>query len=61
MSTKLSPIESELETEEQSASYDLWFFSKVEAALSDQRPPVPHDQAMVRMQSVVASAKQEKA
>ncbi len=61
MSTKLSPIESEFETEEQAASYDRWFRSKVEAALSDQRPPVPHDEAMARLQTIVASAKQKKA
>ena len=40
---KLDPRVSEFETEEQAASYDRWFRAKVEAALNDDRPGVPHD------------------
>jgi hypothetical protein len=46
MSAKLSPIVSEFETEEQAASYDRWFRSKVQEALDDPRPSIPHDEAM---------------
>lgn len=49
----LSPIVSEFETEEQAASYDLWFRRKVEAALADERPAVPHDEAMARVQAAL--------
>ena len=47
--TKLSPIVSEFETEEDAAAYDRWFRAKVEASLADPRPGVPHDEAMARI------------
>jgi len=49
MSTTLSPIVSEFETEEQAASYDRWFRAKVQASRDDPRPSVPHDEAMARI------------
>ncbi|MHC8313662.1 type II toxin-antitoxin system RelB family antitoxin [Pseudomonas sp. GT1P32] len=49
MSAELSPIVSEFETEEQAASYDLWFRAKVQASLDDPRPNVPHYQVMADM------------
>ena len=47
--TKLSPIVSEFETEEDAAAYDRWFRARVEASLADPRPGVPHDEAMARI------------
>ena len=47
--TKLSPIVSEFDTEEEAAAYDRWFRARVEASLADPRPPVPHDEAMARI------------
>ena len=47
--TKLSPIVSEFETEEDAAAYDAWFRAKVAQSLADPRPPVPHDEAMARI------------
>lgn len=47
MSAELSLIVSDFETEEEAAEYDLWYRAKVQAALDDPRPPVPHDEAMV--------------
>jgi hypothetical protein len=41
--SKLSPIVSEFETEEEAAAYDAWFRAKVEASLADTRPSVPHE------------------
>jgi hypothetical protein len=32
---KLSPIESEFESDEEAEAYDLWFRAKVEASLKD--------------------------
>ena len=52
--TKLSPIVSEFETEEEAASYDSWFRTKVEVSLADTRPPVPHDEAMARIRRIIA-------
>ncbi|MBV4545608.1 MULTISPECIES: stability determinant [Pseudomonas] len=47
MSAELSLIVSDFETEEEAASYDLWYRAKVQAALDDPRPGIPHDEAMV--------------
>jgi hypothetical protein len=47
--TKLSPIVSEFETEEQAAAYDAWFRAKVEAALADTSPRIPHDEVVARL------------
>jgi len=55
MSTILSPIVSEFETEEQAASYDRWFRAKVQANRDDQRPSIPHDQAMARIREKLAT------
>ena len=47
MSAELSLIVSDFETEEEAADYDLWYRAKVQAALDDPRPPIPHDESMV--------------
>ena len=47
--TKLSPIVSEFETQEEAEAYDRWFRAKVEAALADTRPGIPHDEAMAEI------------
>jgi hypothetical protein len=57
---KLSPIVSEFETEEDAAAYDLWFRAKVEAALADPRPGVPHDEAMARIKRRLEEVKSSK-
>lgn len=54
--TKLSPIVSEFETEEQAEAYDKWFRAKVEASLADTRPPVPHDVVMAEMREIIEKA-----
>ncbi len=48
MSILLSPFYSEFESEEEAESYDRWFRAKVQAALDDPRPGIPHEEAMVR-------------
>ncbi|BBP76538.1 stability determinant [Pseudomonas gingeri NCPPB 3146 = LMG 5327] len=53
MSTRLSPVVSEFETEEQAASYDRWFRAKVQASLDNPGPGIPHDQAMALVQAVL--------
>lgn len=46
---KLSPIVSEFETEEEAAAYDAWLRAKIEAALADTRPMIPHDQVVAKL------------
>ena len=61
MARKLSPIVSEFETEEQAESHDQWFRAKVEAALKDERPGIPHDQVMAEMDEIIARARKKSA
>lgn len=56
MKTRLDPLISEFETEEQAASHDRWFRAKVQKALDDPRPPVPHDEAMARIRERIRAA-----
>lgn len=49
IASKLDPIVSEFDTEEEAEAYDRWFRAKVEKSLADPRPPVPHDEAMARI------------
>ncbi len=53
--TKLSPIVSEFETEEEATAYDRWFRAKVESSLADTRPGIPHDEVMAEMRQIIAS------
>lgn len=56
MSTVLSPIVSEFETEEQEASYTAWLKAKIQASLNDPRPNIPHDQVMAEMDAIITEA-----
>jgi len=49
MSLLLSPFYSEFESGEEAESYDRWFRAKVQAALDDPRPGIPHEEAMLRL------------
>lgn len=53
---KLSPIVSEFETEEEAEAYDRWFRKKVQRALDDPRPSIPHEEVMAEMERVIAEA-----
>ena len=53
---KLSPIVSEFETEEEAEAYDRWFRKKVQQALDDPRPSVPHEEVMAEMKRVISEA-----
>ncbi|OYW44546.1 MAG: hypothetical protein B7Z08_08065 [Sphingomonadales bacterium 32-68-7] len=52
-----SPLISEFGSAEEEAAYNEWFRKKVEAALADPRPPVPHDEAMARVRMTLERAK----
>lgn len=58
--TKLSPIVSEFETEEEAQAYDKWFRAKVEASLADPRPSVPHEQVMAQARALLDSKASKK-
>ncbi|NUT78953.1 antitoxin [Pseudomonas sp. C1C7] len=60
MSTPLSPMVSEFETEEQAASYDRWFRAKVQASLDDPRPSIPHDQVMAEMRVLLEALRDKR-
>jgi hypothetical protein len=59
MNAVLSPIVSEFETQEAADSYDQWFRSKVQEALDDTRPGIPHDEVARRMQERFARLRQQ--
>ena len=61
MSALLSPIVSEFETEEQEASYDQWFRAKVEEALHREKPRLPHDAAMAKVQAMLDERRKSRA
>jgi len=61
MSVVLSPIVSEFETKEQEASYDQWFRAKVEEALRSEKPRLPHDAAMAKVQSMLEERRKARA
>lgn len=49
----LSPIESEFASTEEAEAYDAWFRAKVQEALDDPGPDIPHDQVMAEMQAII--------
>lgn len=48
-----------LDTEEHTDSYDRWFRAKVQAALDDPSPGIPHDQVMAEMQALIESKRKK--
>lgn len=56
MPTKLDPIVSEFETQEQADSYDRWFRSTVESSINSDSPH-PHDEVMAGARHVIEQAK----
>ncbi|MEO5705935.1 MAG: stability determinant [Alteraurantiacibacter sp.] len=54
---KYSPIISEFGSAEEEAAYDAWYRKKVQEALDDPRPSVPHDEAMARVRATLDRAK----
>ena len=61
MSTVLSPLVSEFETEEQEASYTAWLKAKVQSSLDDPRPNIPHDEVMAKARALLDSKKKIRA
>ncbi|HBX57748.1 stability determinant [Pseudomonas sp. UBA2684] len=61
MSAQLPPIVSEFETEEQAASYDRWFRAKVLEAMNSNKPRLPHDEAMAKVQAALEERRKVRA
>lgn len=57
----IDPRISEFETEEQASSYDHWFRVKVQEAIDDKRPRIPHDQVAQRIETILAEVRIKKA
>ena len=57
----LDPRISEFETEEQASSYNKWFCAKVQEAVNDKRPRIPHDQVVQRMETILSEVRQKAA
>jgi hypothetical protein len=55
----LSSIESEFETTEEAEDHDQWFRAKALSSLAEQRPNVPHDEAMRRINAIIAAAESQ--
>ena len=53
---KLDPRASEFDSTEAAEAYDAWFRAKVEAALADDRPSIPHDEVMAEMEAIIKTA-----
>ena len=51
MAVRLDPLISEFETEDQASRYDAWFRAKVREAMTSDKPRVPHDEAMARVEA----------
>lgn len=59
--TPLDPRISEFESTEAAESHDRWFRAKVEQALAERGPAVPHDQVMAEMEAIIVAAERRRA
>lgn len=57
--TKLDPIVSEFETEEEAEAYDRWFREKVARALKNKGPGIPHDEVFRRLEEKLDSKRSD--
>lgn len=58
---RLDPIVSEFATTEEAEAYDVWFRARVQEALDDPRPPVPHDEVVRRVKATIERNRQKRA
>ena len=54
--TKLDPIISEFATQEEADEYDAWFRQKVQEALDDPGPDIPHEEVMRQVRETIERA-----
>lgn len=51
--SKLDPIVSEFETDEDETAYDAWFRAQVEATLASTAPRIPYEEVMARVRATI--------
>ena len=56
--TLLDPLVSEFETLAQEDQHNAWLNNKVQTAIYDPRPSIPHDEAMARVDAKLVQLKQ---
>ncbi len=61
MTVRLEPLISEFETEDQASRYDVWFHAKVCEAMNSDKPRVPHDEAMAKVEARLAEKRAARA
>jgi hypothetical protein len=59
--SRLDPLVSEFETDEQADSYNRWFEAKVLEAMNSSKPRIPHDEAMARVEAMLAEKRKARA
>ena len=57
---KYSPLVSEFGSAEEEAAYNEWFRKKVEASMASDKPRIPHDQVMARIDRLLEEKKRKK-
>lgn len=57
----LDPLISEFETQEQADSYDVWFRAKVQEAIDNPHPYLPHDAAMAHVDQMIEELRKQRA
>jgi len=58
---RLDPLFYDIDATEEDASYDRWFRAKVQEALDSKKPALPHDEAMVRVDAMLAARRAARA
>lgn len=53
--SRLDPHVSEFETLEEAEAHDVWVRAKVQEALNDPGPLVPHDQVKAQAEAIVSA------
>lgn len=54
------PTESEFATAEETVAYDRWFRARVQEAIDDSRPSIPHDHVMSKMRAIIATKRENR-
>jgi len=59
--TTLDPLIHEFNTAEEAESYDRWFRAKVQEALDDPGPGIPHDEVMAQIEAMLEAKRRARA
>ncbi|HHW4679609.1 MAG TPA: type II toxin-antitoxin system RelB family antitoxin [Xylella sp.] len=59
MNTTISPLISEFETKKQEENYTAWLRSKTIASLTETHKPIPHDEVMTEIDTLINQIEQK--